>query len=162
MQDTMAANCQPAGHPSAASSSQQQTELRQLTKHLSSVDGELARVREMTEQLEACLLDDLRDLGSRLDAAEAANGRGQVGDSEKKPAMSQSEPASADQPGHAAAAQLQALMEKRLRRVEVTMAGIIHFSAVQQQIQHQFIDMDPKDICCNRRLCIGHSTKLGQ
>ena len=135
VQDTRSANpagYHPAGHLSAASSSRLQEELQRLAQHLSTVDGELSRVREMAEQLEACILDDMHDLGARLDAAEAeSEGRKPCTASDSLPAISQSEAPTADQHGHADAAQLQRLTEKRLRRVEVTMAGVGASSTLQ-------------------------------
>ena len=110
------ADQQPKSDGSEATSKQLRSEMQDLAKHVSSTDGELSRIREMAEQLEACVLDDLRDLGARLETADAS-GAGRH--------------AAAAQPGAQAAvppvqpdgAQLQAFMEKRLRRVEVTMAG---------------------------------------
>ena len=135
VQDTLSANpagYHPAGHSSAASSSRLQEELQRLAQHLSTVDGELSRVREMAEQLEACILDDMRDLGARLDAAEAnSEGRKSCTVSDSLPAIGLSEAPSADQHGHADAALLQRLTEKRLRRVEVTMAGVGDSSTLQ-------------------------------
>ncbi len=116
---TMASGSQPA-----ASSSQLPAQLQQLTQHLSRVDGELSSLRHMTEQLEACVLDDMRDMGVRLDAAEAANESIQMARrSGPIPSKGQSGAGDAGHPTQADAAQIRGLMEKRLRRVEVTMAG---------------------------------------
>ena len=103
-------------------STQPQVDLQQLAKHLGRIDGELHHVREMTEQLEACLLDDLRDLGVRLDAAEAANSTKQADISQAKADVP--EALGGAHSAHINALKLQALTEKRLRRVEVTMAGM--------------------------------------
>ena len=106
-----------------------QAEVHELATHVASVDGELGRIREMAEQLEACILDDLRDLGTRLEAAEAASVIRPAG----QPSAASSAAGAADRPAQGAdtivrpgdGQLLSGPVEKRLRRVEVTMAGEI-------------------------------------
>ena len=98
--------------------------MQQLAKRISSTDGELSRIRDMAEQLEACVLDDLRDLGARLESLETLTASNHSAKTKQPQAESiQQETQASQLPAQADAAQLQAFMEKRLRRVEMTMAG---------------------------------------
>ena len=98
--------------------------MHELAKRVSSTDGELSRIRDMAEQLEACVLDDLRDFGARLESLEALTaGKHSAKTTQPQAESIQQKTQETHVPAQADAAQLQAFMEKRLRRVEMTMAG---------------------------------------